>query len=216
MLTGPRRWSPLVEPGDGHDDVASGRSDPGRDGDGHHRRRGEAPQRLRARHQPAGEIHREVARHPLLPAPERPLSFRPPKPQSIFEQINAVYKKVDDLTEIISRIGRGGLSELRIGSVPSISQVMVPRADRARAPPLPRPAHRHQHPQARGGHRLSAARQRRLRRHELPARPSRPRLPAAGLGRIVLHRAGGPRTRRAQADRRRGNDPLSADRDRSQ
>jgi DNA-binding transcriptional LysR family regulator len=48
--------------------------------------------------------------------------------QSIFEQINGVYKKVDDLTEIISKIGRGTLSELRIGSVPSISQIMVPRA----------------------------------------------------------------------------------------
>jgi DNA-binding transcriptional LysR family regulator len=48
--------------------------------------------------------------------------------QSIFEQINGVYKKVDDLTEIISKIGRGELSELRIGSVPSIAQVMVPRA----------------------------------------------------------------------------------------
>ncbi|HTE97625.1 MAG TPA: LysR family transcriptional regulator, partial [Bradyrhizobium sp.] len=47
---------------------------------------------------------------------------------SIFEQINGVYKKVDDLTEIISKIGRGALSELRIGSVPSISQIMVPRA----------------------------------------------------------------------------------------
>src|SRR5260221_3007194 len=48
--------------------------------------------------------------------------------QSIFEQINGVYKKVDDLTAIISKIGRGGLSELRIGSGPSISHVMVPRA----------------------------------------------------------------------------------------
>jgi DNA-binding transcriptional LysR family regulator len=51
-----------------------------------------------------------------------------PEAQTIFEQINGVYKKVDDLTEIISKIGRGALSELRIGSVPSISQVMVPRA----------------------------------------------------------------------------------------
>src|SRR5438445_7052867 len=51
-----------------------------------------------------------------------------PEAQSIFEQINGVYKKVDDLTAIISKIGRGGLSELRIGSVPSISHVMVPRA----------------------------------------------------------------------------------------
>ena len=46
----------------------------------------------------------------------------------IFEQINGVYRKVDDLTETISKIGRGALSELRIGSVPSISQIMVPRA----------------------------------------------------------------------------------------
>jgi len=48
--------------------------------------------------------------------------------ENIFEQINGVYKKVDDLSETISKIGRGGLSELRIGSVPSISQIMVPRA----------------------------------------------------------------------------------------
>ena len=54
--------------------------------------------------------------------------FPTPEAQNIFEQINGVYKKVDDLTEIISKIGRGALSELRIGSVPSISQVMVPRA----------------------------------------------------------------------------------------
>ena len=48
--------------------------------------------------------------------------------ESIFEQINQLYKKVDDLNFILSRMERGGLSELRIGSVPSISQVMVPRA----------------------------------------------------------------------------------------
>jgi len=48
--------------------------------------------------------------------------------QRIFEQINAVYQKVDDLSDVIAKIGRGDLSELRIGSVPSISQVMVPRA----------------------------------------------------------------------------------------
>src|SRR6266513_1196474 len=54
--------------------------------------------------------------------------FPTPEAQNIFEQINGVYKKVDDLTEIISKIGRGALSELRIGSVPSISQSMVPRA----------------------------------------------------------------------------------------
>jgi DNA-binding transcriptional LysR family regulator len=48
--------------------------------------------------------------------------------ERIFEQIDGVYNKVDDLTETISRIGRGALSTLRIGSVPSISQIMVPRA----------------------------------------------------------------------------------------
>ena len=54
--------------------------------------------------------------------------FPTPEAHSIFEQINGVYKKVDDLTEIISKIGRGALSELRIGSVPSIAQIMAPRA----------------------------------------------------------------------------------------
>jgi DNA-binding transcriptional LysR family regulator len=48
--------------------------------------------------------------------------------QNIFEQINSVYEKVDDLSHIISKIGRGALSDLRVASVPSISQVMVPRA----------------------------------------------------------------------------------------
>src|SRR3954465_3954 len=48
--------------------------------------------------------------------------------QNIFEQINSVYEKVDDLSHIISKIGRGALSDLRVCSVPSISPVMVPRA----------------------------------------------------------------------------------------
>jgi DNA-binding transcriptional LysR family regulator len=48
--------------------------------------------------------------------------------EMIFEQINAIYKKIDDLSDVIGKIGRGQLSELRIGSVPSIAQVMVPRA----------------------------------------------------------------------------------------
>jgi hypothetical protein len=43
----------------------------------------------------------------------------------IFEQINAIYRKVGDLADVIGKIGRGQLSELRIGSVPSIAQVMV-------------------------------------------------------------------------------------------
>ena len=37
--------------------------------------------------------------------------FPTPEAENIFEQINGVYKKVDDLSEIISKIGRGGLSE---------------------------------------------------------------------------------------------------------
>ena len=80
--------------------------------------------------------------------------------RNIFEQVNDVYKKIDDLTEIISRIGQGALSELRIGSVPSIAQVMVPPCHRAGAAALPRPADRYQHPQDRGGHRFYSARPR--------------------------------------------------------
>src|SRR5262245_37162436 len=48
--------------------------------------------------------------------------------KDIFEQINGVYKKVDDLYFTISMMKRGGSYELRIGSVPSISNFMVPRA----------------------------------------------------------------------------------------
>ena len=36
--------------------------------------------------------------------------FPTPEAQNIFEQINGVYKKVDDLSETISNIGRGALS----------------------------------------------------------------------------------------------------------
>jgi DNA-binding transcriptional LysR family regulator len=46
----------------------------------------------------------------------------------IFSQINHVYDKVADLEFIISRLKRGADLELRIGSVPSISNYMVPRA----------------------------------------------------------------------------------------
>ena len=109
--------------------------------------------------------------------------FPTPEAQSIFEQINGVYKKVDDLTEIISKIGHGALSELRVGSVPSISPSWCPR-HRAGAPALPGAAHRHQHPQDRGGRRLPLARPRPVRGHELSARPLRPRLPAAASGEL--------------------------------
>ena len=46
----------------------------------------------------------------------------------IFSQINGVYDKVEDLQFVIRRLMRGSDAELRIGSVPSIANVMVPRA----------------------------------------------------------------------------------------
>lgn len=51
-----------------------------------------------------------------------------PEAEDIFEQINGIYKKVDDLHFTLSRIERGADIEFRLGSVPSISHVMVPRA----------------------------------------------------------------------------------------
>src|SRR5262245_21595820 len=47
---------------------------------------------------------------------------------AIFNQINSVYDKVEDLQFVISRIKRGANIELKIGSVPSIANVMVPNA----------------------------------------------------------------------------------------
>lgn len=46
----------------------------------------------------------------------------------IFTQINGVYDKVEDLEFVVRRLKRGADLELKIGSVPSISNVMVPRA----------------------------------------------------------------------------------------
>jgi len=51
-----------------------------------------------------------------------------PESKDIFDRVNEVYKKVEDLQYTIDRIESGAASELRIGSVPSISNVMVPRA----------------------------------------------------------------------------------------
>ena len=51
-----------------------------------------------------------------------------PEAKDIFNQINTVYDKVEDLQYVIRRLNRGADSELRIGSVPSISNVMMPRA----------------------------------------------------------------------------------------
>lgn len=46
----------------------------------------------------------------------------------LFEQINAVFDKVEDLRYVVGRTQSGVGQELQIGSVPSISHVMVPRA----------------------------------------------------------------------------------------
>jgi DNA-binding transcriptional LysR family regulator len=51
-----------------------------------------------------------------------------PQANAIFSQINNVYDKVEDLQFVISSIKRGANTELKIGSVPSIASVMVPRA----------------------------------------------------------------------------------------
>ncbi|WID95829.1 LysR family transcriptional regulator [Bosea vestrisii] len=51
-----------------------------------------------------------------------------PEAKDIFEQINGVYRKVDDLHSMLARIERGGDVEFKFGSVPSICHVMVPRA----------------------------------------------------------------------------------------
>ncbi len=46
----------------------------------------------------------------------------------IFAQINGVYEKVEDLQFVVHRLKKGGDAALKIGSVPSLSNVMVPRA----------------------------------------------------------------------------------------
>jgi DNA-binding transcriptional LysR family regulator len=51
-----------------------------------------------------------------------------PQAKDIFSQINGVYDKVEDLHYVIRRLERGADAALRIGSVPSIAAVMVPRA----------------------------------------------------------------------------------------
>ncbi|HJQ60252.1 MAG TPA: LysR family transcriptional regulator [Vineibacter sp.] len=51
-----------------------------------------------------------------------------PEARDIFTQINGVYDKVEDLQYVIKRLAHGSDSELKIGSVPSIANVMVPRA----------------------------------------------------------------------------------------
>jgi DNA-binding transcriptional LysR family regulator len=46
----------------------------------------------------------------------------------IFSLINGVYEKVEDLQFVVRRLKLGADAELRAGSVPSIANVMVPRA----------------------------------------------------------------------------------------
>ena len=77
--------------------------------------------------------------------------------RNIFEQINGVYEKMDDLTEIISKIGRGDSvrTAYRLGAEHLAGHGAA--GDRAGAAPLSRIADRHQHSQDRGGRRLSAA-----------------------------------------------------------
>lgn len=53
-----------------------------------------------------------------------------PEARDVFAQINAVYKKIEDLHGAVENLNRGQDNELRIGSVPSIANVMVPRAAR--------------------------------------------------------------------------------------
>jgi DNA-binding transcriptional LysR family regulator len=48
--------------------------------------------------------------------------------EDIFEQINQVYARVDDLHYVLRRIDRGAGAEFRLATVPSMGSVMVPRA----------------------------------------------------------------------------------------
>jgi DNA-binding transcriptional LysR family regulator len=51
-----------------------------------------------------------------------------PEAKDIFSQINDVYDKVEDLQFVIGRLKRGGDTVFRVGSVPSLSNMMAPRA----------------------------------------------------------------------------------------
>ena len=51
-----------------------------------------------------------------------------PEARDVFDLIDTVYKKVEDLQTAIDRMKRGETKELSLGSVPSIANVMVPRA----------------------------------------------------------------------------------------
>lgn len=48
--------------------------------------------------------------------------------KDIFEQVNTIFQQVGGLASMLDRMKQGDSYELRIGSVPSIANVMVPRA----------------------------------------------------------------------------------------
>ncbi len=56
----------------------------------------------------------------------------------VFEQVNIIFSQVGGLTSMLERMKQGDAFELRIGSVPSIAAVMVPRAFRATRDRFPR------------------------------------------------------------------------------
>ena len=66
--------------------------------------------------------------------------FEPtPQARVVFDQMNEVYRNLENLRYAIENVARGQSSELKIGSVPSIANVMVPLAVadvRARYPEL--------------------------------------------------------------------------------
>ncbi|MEQ8813449.1 MAG: LysR family transcriptional regulator [Thalassobaculum sp.] len=51
-----------------------------------------------------------------------------PEARDVFDLVDTVYRKVGDLQTAIDRMKRGETKELSLGSVPSIANVMVPRA----------------------------------------------------------------------------------------
>ena len=54
--------------------------------------------------------------------------FPTPAAEDIFEQINQVYARVDDLQYVLRRIDRGAGLEFRLATVPSMGSAIVPRA----------------------------------------------------------------------------------------
>ena len=55
--------------------------------------------------------------------------FEPtPQARMLFDQVNEVYRNLENLRYAIRNVSRGQSSELKIGSVPSIANVMVPLA----------------------------------------------------------------------------------------